>query len=35
MCNKLYYEKHIRVRDRCYIIGKYRGSAHQICNATY
>ena len=34
-CNKKYSEKVIRVRDRCHITGKYRGSAHQDCNINY
>ena len=33
--NKKYSEKDIRVRDRCHITGKYRGSAHQDCNINY
>ena len=32
ICNKKYTEKDIRVRDHCHITGKYRGSAHQVCN---
>lgn len=35
ICNKLYTEKDIRVRDHSHITGKYRGSAHQICYANY
>ena len=32
ICNKKYSIKDVRVRDRCHITGKYRGSAHQECN---
>ena len=35
ICNKKYSEKDIRVRDHCYITGKYRGAAHQDCNINY
>ena len=31
ICNKEYKDKDIRVKDHCYITGKYRGSAHQEC----
>ena len=33
ICDKQYTEKDIRVRHYCYIIKKYRGSAHQECNS--
>ena len=32
ICDKIYTDKDIRVRDHCHIAGKYRGSAHQECN---
>ena len=32
ICNKKYSAKDVRVRDHCHITGKYRGSAHQVCN---
>ena len=32
ICNKIYTDEDIRVRDHCHITGKYRGSAHQECN---
>ena len=32
---KQYTQKDIRVRDHCYITGKYRGSAHQGFNLNY
>lgn len=32
ICDKKYKEKDIRVRDRCHITAKYRGSAHKGCN---
>ena len=35
ICNKLYTEKDIRVRDHCHITGKYRSSAHLICNTNF
>ena len=28
-------KKHYKVRDHCHYIGKYRGSAHNICNLRY
>ena len=28
----VYVEVDVKVRDHCYIIGKYRGSAHRDCN---
>lgn len=34
-CTKLYSEEDIRVRGHCHITGKYRNSAHQICNLDY
>ena len=32
ICEEIYKDKDVRVRDHCYITGKYRGSAHQDCN---
>ena len=32
ICNRVYTNKDIRVRDHCPITGQYRGSAHQDCN---
>ena len=32
ICGEKYTDKDVRVRDRCYITGKFRGSAHQECN---
>ncbi|KAL9979362.1 hypothetical protein ACROYT_G017015 [Oculina patagonica] len=32
ICDKVYNDDDIRVRDHCHITGKYRGSAHQDCN---
>ena len=32
ICDKPYKDKDIRVRDHCHITGKFRGSAHQVCN---
>lgn len=33
ICGK--YLNNDRVRDHCYITGKYRGTAHNICNLNY
>lgn len=30
-----FLKKEIRLRDCCYIRGRYRSSFHQICNANY
>ena len=35
ICNKKYIETDIRVRDHCHVTGKYRGSAHQLCNRNF
>ena len=35
ICNQKYTEKDTRVRDHCHVTGKYRGSAHQHCNAGF
>ena len=32
ICDKKYTNKDTKVRDRCHITGKYKGSAHQECN---
>ncbi|KAL9988273.1 hypothetical protein ACROYT_G002704 [Oculina patagonica] len=32
ICDKVYNDDDIRVRDHCHITGKFRGSAHQECN---
>ena len=32
ICGNKYTDKDMRVRDHCYITGKFRGSAHQECN---
>ena len=28
-------KKHHKVKDQCYYMGKYRGTAHNICNLRY
>ena len=33
LCNKLYTEKDIRVRDHCHTRSKYRVSPNKICSA--
>ena len=32
ICGEKYTDKDVRVRDHCYITGKFRSSAHQECN---
>ena len=32
ICDNDYVDNDLKVRDHCYIIGKYRGSAHRDCN---
>ena len=32
ICGQQYTDADTRVRDHCYVTGKYRGSAHQDCN---
>ena len=32
ICGVKYTDKDVRIRDHCYITGKFRGSAHQECN---
>ena len=32
ICGEKYTDKDVRVRDHCYITGKFRGSAHPECN---
>ena len=32
ICDNVYVEGDVKVRDHCHITGKYRGSAHRDCN---
>ena len=32
ICDKVYDDDDVKVKDHCHIIGKYRGSAHRHCN---
>ena len=32
ICGEKYTDKDVRIRDHCYITGKFRGSAHEECN---
>ena len=32
ICDKVYLDGNLKVRDHCHITGKYRGSAHRDCN---
>ena len=32
ICGEKYTDKDVRVRDHCHITGKFRGSAHRVCN---
>ena len=32
ICGRLIENNDIKVRDRCHITGKYRGTAHYLCN---
>ena len=32
ICNKEYNNEDVPVRDHCHVTGKYRGSAHNVCN---
>ena len=32
ICDKIYVDKNVKVRDHCHITGKYRDSAHRDCN---
>ena len=34
ICDRIYKEDSVKVRDHCHITGKYRGSAHDYCNLT-
>jgi len=34
-CRKDFEEGEVRVRDHCHFTGKYRGAAHQKCNALF
>ena len=33
ICNNVYFDGDVKVRDHCHITGKYRGSAHRDCNS--
>ena len=35
ICKKEFDKKNYKVRDHCHYTGKYRGSAHNICNLRY
>ena len=35
ICNKKYTTNDKKVRDHCHITGRYRGSAHELCNLNY
>jgi len=35
ICRKDFEEDEVRVRDHCHFTGKYRGAAHQKCNALF
>ena len=41
ICEKIFwkkfakYENYWKVRDHCYVTGKYRGAAHSICNLRF
>ena len=35
ICNKMYNNEDVPVRDYCHVIGKYRRSAHTDCNLSY
>ena len=32
ICDNVYTQSNVKVRDRCHITGKYRGSRHRDCN---
>ena len=32
ICDNVYIEGNVKVRDHCHITGKYKGSAHSDCN---
>ena len=32
ICDNDYFDNDVKVRDHCHITGKYRGSAHRVCN---
>ena len=34
ICDNDYVDNNVKVRDHCYITGKYRGSAHRNCNVS-
>lgn len=35
ICNKKYRKTVKRVRDHCHVTGKYRESAHEVCNLNF
>ena len=35
ICEQVYTDKDIRVRDHCHVTGQYRGAAHQECNLNF
>lgn len=35
ICEKLFYQYEVKVRDHCHLTGKYRGAAHRDCNLAY
>ena len=35
VCDNGYVDNHVKVRDHCHIIEKYRTSAHRNCNINH
>ena len=35
ICKKLIDNDEEKVRDHCYVTGKFRGAAHKICNVNF
>ena len=35
ICDNNYVHDGVKVRDNCHITGKYRGSAHRVCNINF